>query len=143
MAQPSGNTAYYGNSILHDPASTVPADTWTCVEVHFKLNTNVSSAGGAELGLWLNDTLIQRFDEAGPVGYWIKEKFCPEQSPDATCTSFRTSSTPLEVLNLQTRTTNALKLNYLWLQNYVTDPGVGNVWYDDVVVAKRRIGCMQ
>jgi hypothetical protein len=142
MDVPSGNQAYWGNSILHDPSVTVPTG-WTCVEVQVRLNTNLASAAGAEVQLWLNDASIQHYNETGPLGYWIKEKFCPATTTDTTCTAYRTASTPLVPLNLQFRTTNSLKLNYLWIQNYVTDPGVGNVWYDDVVVAKRRVGCIQ
>ena len=27
--------------------------------------------------------------------------------------------------------------------SYITDPGEGSVWYDDMVVARRRIGCLR
>lgn len=143
MASPSGSTAYYGNAVLHDTSATMPADGWTCVEMHLKLNTDLASAAGGELTLWFNDNLVQSYDEAGPLGYWIKDKFCPDTTSDASCTAYRTAGTPLVPLDLQVRTTNSLKLNYLWLQNYVTSAGVGNVWFDDVVVAKRRVGCIQ
>jgi len=46
-------------------------------------------------------------------------------------------------LDLQTRTTTALQLNAFWPQNYVTDPAVGSVWFDDMVLARVRIGCIR
>lgn len=143
MENPSGSGAYYGNTILHDTSATVPADGWTCMELQVKLNSDPASAQGGELALWLDDTLVQRYNETGPLGYWVRDKFCPNASTDTTCTAYYTPGTPLVPLDLQFRSTNSLKLNYLWMQNYITSGGVGNVWYDDVVVAKRRIGCIR
>jgi hypothetical protein len=143
MATPSGTTAYYGNYILQDTSVRAPDNGWVCVEMHQKLNTDMSSAAGAELDVWFNDVLKQRYTNTTPRGYWIREKFCPENTTDTTCTAYKTSSTPIEVLDLQMRNTSALKLNYLWLQNYITESGSGSLWFDDVVVAKKRIGCTQ
>ena len=36
-----------------------------------------------------------------------------------------------------------LKLNAFWPQNYITDPVAGSVWFDDMVIAKQRIGCLR
>jgi len=46
-------------------------------------------------------------------------------------------------LDIQFRSSAALQLNHIWLQNYITDPSAGNVWFDDVVVAETRIGCLR
>jgi hypothetical protein len=46
-------------------------------------------------------------------------------------------------LDLQWRSTAALALDNFWPQNYITDAGAGSVWYDDMVVAKARVGCIQ
>jgi len=35
-----------------------------------------------------------------------------------------------------------LKLNAFWPQNYITDPASGTVWFDDMVVATVRVGCL-
>ena len=46
-------------------------------------------------------------------------------------------------LDLQYRSTADLKLNAFWPQNYITEGGAGDVFYDDMVIAKSRIGCIQ
>jgi hypothetical protein len=143
MATPSGSTAYYGNSTIHDPSVVAPGDQWICVEMHVKLYSDTQSAKGGVLGLWQDDKLIQEFTETGPMGYWIRDKFCPVSSTDPECTANHTPTDPIVPLDLQLRNTTALKLNYLWMQNYITDSGSGSVLFDDVVVAKRRIGCIQ
>jgi len=50
---------------------------------------------------------------------------------------------PYIPLDLQFRTTTDLKLNVFWPQNYITSGGEGSLWYDDMVVARVRIGCLQ
>jgi len=35
------------------------------------------------------------------------------------------------------------QLDHLWPQNYITDPASGSVWFDDMVIAKVRIGCLR
>ena len=39
--------------------------------------------------------------------------------------------------------TTALQLNNFWPQNYITNPAVGSLWLDDMVLAKVRIGCVR
>jgi hypothetical protein len=46
-------------------------------------------------------------------------------------------------LDLQVRIIEELKLNYLWPQNYTTAEGQTTVWFDDIVIATRRIGCLR
>jgi hypothetical protein len=143
MDTPSGTTAYYGNSFLQDSNVKALDSTWVCVELHLKLNPDGSSATGGELGVWLNDASLQQFTSSAPKGYWMKDKFCPENTTNSTCTSYRSASTPLVPLDLRYRSTTALKLNYIWVQNYITDAPAASVWFDDLVVAKRRIGCLR
>lgn len=142
MSSPSGSTAYYGNSLLHNTSVVATDNTWICLEIHLKLNTDMSSTAGAVLDLWVNDAPIQQYIQTSPLGYWIRDKFCPSTTTDKACTDYKTSSTPLETLNQQYRNTSNLKLNYIWLQNYITSNPGGNLWYDDLVVAKKRIGCI-
>ncbi len=142
MDQPSGNTAYYGNAVVHQNSFTVDEGQWVCLEVHAKLNASTSSGQGAVLEVWKNDTLVQRFDDAGPMGYWIKDKFCPQGADGAECTDY---PAPFDtVLDLQQRSTSSLKLNAFWPQNYITQSGT-TAWveYDDMVIATSRIGCLQ
>jgi hypothetical protein len=142
MAQPSGTTAYYGNAVIHQNAFTVDEGSWVCVEVHVKLNTDLASGAGAVLEVWKNDALVQRYDDSGPMGYWIRDKFCPQGADGTECTSY---PAPFDtVLDQQERTTSALQLNYFWPQNYITQAGT-TAWveYDDMVVATTRVGCLQ
>jgi hypothetical protein len=142
MDQPSGDTAYYGNSVIHDP-TLVAKEQWQCFEIHVKVNPSTSSGAGAELGFWLDDRAIIQFTDADPTGYWVKDKFCPNAATGSECTNYRPASPTLVPLDLQLRNTAALTLNYFWPQNYITSGGAGAVWYDDMVVARKRVGCIR
>ena len=143
METPMGSTAYYGNALVHDPSLRAPDDTWFCVELHIKINPDPASAAGAELGLWINDTSVQQFSDTTPLGYWVRDKFCPDAATGTECTMYRPTSPTLEPLDLRFRSVGSLKLNSFWPQNYITEGGAGNVWYDDMVVATRRVGCIR
>jgi hypothetical protein len=142
MDQPSGSTAYYGNSVLHDPTLTAK-EAWQCFEIHVKVNPSAASAAGAAWGFWVDDRAVLEFTDAAPLGYWIKDKFCPAATTATECTDYRPAAPTLLPLDLQVRSTTALNLNYIWPQNYITDGGAGAVWYDDLVVAQRRVGCIR
>jgi hypothetical protein len=141
MDVPTGTTAYYGNSVVHDPNLTAKAQ-WQCIELHILLNPDPSSGAGAELGVWVDDQSIMQFTDSAPLGYWVKDKFCPNSAVGTDCTNYKPASPTLVPLDLQYRSTAALKLNVFWPQNYITDTGGGSVWYDDMVLAKSRIGCI-
>jgi hypothetical protein len=141
MDAPSGTTAYYGNALVHQNAFTVDQAEWMCIEVHVKLNTDVTSAAGAVLEVWKDDALVQHFDASGPLGYWIKDKFCPTGADGPECTDYPSPANT--TLNLQFRNTSSLQLNAFWPQNYITSGPDGNVQFDDMVVATERIGCLR
>jgi hypothetical protein len=144
MDMPSGNTAYYGNSIVHKAAFIVDDGQWMCLEVHLKLNTDPASSMGAELDVWKNDILVARFDAQAPIGCWIKDKFCPTGVDGTECTDYpNLCATPYVPLDQQWRSTTALQLNYFWPQNYITQGPDGSVQYDDMVVATSRVGCLR
>lgn len=144
MDNPSGSTAYYGNTLVHDAGFKVDDDQWMCIEIHIKLNPNPASGAGAELGVWKDDVSVIQYNDTSPMGYWLKDKFCPDGATSASCTDYPPSpSTPKVALDLQYRNTTALKLNAFWPQNYITKGGAGSVSYDHMVVAKSRVGCMQ
>ena len=131
---------YWGNALVSRDAFTADDNEWACVEVHAKLNTDMASDAGAVLEAWKNDTLIQPFPETAGVGYWVQDHFCPAGADGPQCSYSPTAPGPLD---LQFRTTTALQLNYFWPQNYVTDPTPSSVWFDDMVVATTRIGCLR
>jgi hypothetical protein len=114
-----------------------------CFELHIKLNPSAASGAGAELGLWVDDRSIMQFTDASPLGYRIKDKFCPDAATGRECTDYRPTSAVLVPLDLQCCSTTDLKLTAFWPQNYITSGGAGSVWYDDMVVAKARVGCIR
>ncbi|HEY1696225.1 MAG TPA: hypothetical protein VGG39_28860 [Polyangiaceae bacterium] len=142
MDQPSGSTAYYGNALVNENSFGIDESTWSCIEVHVKMNTDPASGAGAVLEVWKNDALVQSFTSTGPLGYWIKDKFCTPAADGTQCTSY---PAPFDtVLDLQWRTTPSLQLDYFWPQNYITQSGVtGSMQFADMIVATSRVGCIQ
>jgi hypothetical protein len=141
MDVPSGDTAYYGNGFVHQNAFTIDEGQWVCLEVHVRLNPGASSGAGAVLEVWKNDVLVRRFDDSGPLGYWIRDKFCPTGADGQECTDYPAPADT--ILDLQLRSTLALKLNAFWPQNYITEGPDGSLQYDHMVVATRRVGCLR
>jgi hypothetical protein len=145
MDMPMGNTAYYGNAIINQKGFTVDEGSWVCIEVHVKLNSDPSSGAGAMFEVWKNDALVQHYDPQAPVGCWIKDKFCPQGADGPECTDYpNLCIKPYVPLGQQWRSTAALQLDYFWPQNYITQAGT-TAWvqYDDMVVATKRVGCLQ
>ena len=129
---------YWGNELVDD--NSFSADTsWECIEVHATLNTDMSSSAGSILEVWKNNNLLQNFTATGPAGGWVQDHYCPAGSTSSQCQYSYTAPGPAD---LQVRTTSALRLNYFWPQNYLTSgSGPGSVWYSNMVVATKRIGC--
>lgn len=143
METPTNNgTSYYGNALVHQNDFTIDPGQWVCLEAHLALNTESGSATGAVLEVWKADVLVARFDSAGPMGYWIRDKFCPAGADGRECTDFPAPAN--EILDLQMRTTTAYGINAFWPQNYISDGTVmGRLRFDQMVVATARIGCMR
>jgi len=135
---------YFGNAVVNQTDFVDTDDTWICLEIHVKLNSDPASATGAEMDIWRNDALIQHYDAQSPLGFWTADKFCPPAGDDYYCVTYPppAGTTPIP-LDLQWRSTTALQLNYFWPQNYITDPGPGVLQFADMVVATRRVGCLQ
>ena len=128
---------YWGNSLVERSSFTADDNTWMCIEVHAKLNTDVASAAGAALEVWKNDVLVQAYPETAGTGYWVQDHFCPVGA-DVGCNYTPFAPGPLDI---QFRDSSSLHLNAFWPQNYITSPNTGTVWYDDMVIATARIGC--
>ncbi len=133
---------YFGNTLLHDAKFRLRSGKWVCDEIHLKVNPDPASGTGAILEVWENDKLIRRFDDQGPLGYWVRDKFCPAKANGAECTTYRSAGSKLVLLDQQWRTTQALKINYFWPQNYNTSSTDSSLLLDDIVVATRRVGCI-
>ena len=74
-------------------------------------------------------------------GYWVRDKFCPDDADGAECTDY--SAPADQILDLQFRTTADLALNAFWPQNYITEDAMGTLTFDQMVVATTRIGCLR
>jgi hypothetical protein len=135
------NPAYYGNSMIHRNDFTVDDDSWVCLEVHVRLNDDLGSGGGAVIDVWKDDVRLVHFDDAGPMGYWIRDKFCPDGADGTECTDYPAPAD--EILDLQLRSTADLQLNAFWPQNYITDDAMGTLTFDQMVVATSRVGCLR
>ena len=142
MADPAGKAdAYYGNALLHDAQLLTGSDTWTCYEIHLKLNPEMTNGSGAVLELWKNDALVRRFDDTGPYGYWVGDRFCPNDADGTECTKYRPANPDLMLLDQRYRTVPQLKINYIWPEHYNTASTPSSLRFDDMVVAQQRIGC--
>jgi hypothetical protein len=136
-------SSYWGNSLVHHSAAAYSAE-WIGIEVYFKVNPSMSSGVGAELTLWINDELIVSFTVASGLGHWVADKFCTENSDLPSCTNYPPDEGEQMIpLDLQVRIIEELKLNYFWPQNYTTGDDSTIVWYDDIIIASRRIGCLR
>ena len=134
-------TKFWGNTLIHAPQFVMQSDTWVCYEIHLRLNPNPEIGTGAALEVWENDQLVQSFDDSGPPGYWVQDKFCPNDAQDAPCLNFRPSDPTFVLLDQRWRTTSALKINAFWPQNFNSAAASSKLLFDDMVVARQRIGC--
>lgn len=144
---PRGQT--WGNSFIHDPALKVARGRWIGVEVMMKMN-DVDDSNG-EMALWIDGKLVSHLGKGFPRGKWIFDKFIPgqggeslrwnDQAGDRESFTVPPDGAPFE--GFRWRTTKDLKLNFLWLLDYITTAPAGHVskvWFDDVVVATDYIG---
>ena len=122
---------YWGNWLLNNPSVTAPRGQWVCVEQMVKLNNPTTAANG-EHALWLNGVKISHLGPGFPNGFWQGGRFT--QDPNGS---------PFE--GFQWRSTSALNINWIWLQNYSPNdpPGYsGTMLFDHVVAATSYIGCL-
>jgi hypothetical protein len=127
-----GGGTYWGNFLLNNPAIQAPANQWVCVEHMVKLNNPVSANNG-EHAIWLNGTKVSHVGQGFPTGSWSGGIFTQGAG-----------STPFE--GIRWRTSTALNLNWIWLQNYSPDDPAGvssKIMFDHVVAATQYIGCLR
>lgn len=135
---------YYGN--VFDPLVPVqaPRGEWICLELMIKCNSAPDKRDGEE-AFWVNGRLIDRWAPGSHTGTWFRDKFRQEGV-------FNTAPKPFE--GFMWRKTDALKINYVWLQYYLEgvydlrpkDPSIpingqlAKVKFDNVVLARHYIG---
>ncbi|MGE3669353.1 MAG: hypothetical protein AB7K71_06815 [Polyangiaceae bacterium] len=136
-------TPYYGNNFNPADQSEFPRDQWFCVEIYTKANTPGSYDG--ELALYVDNALVGEYRTGTPRGRWLRDNFYShgqyfqdEQAFEGF--NFRTSAdVGLKAVTLdayyEKGTLDAKE------QNGITVPEAQITRYDDVVVARSRIGC--
>ena len=128
---PDGGGAYWGNFLLNNPNVQLPRGQWACVEQMVKLN-NPTTARNGEHALWINGVKVSHLGLGFPNGFWYGGRFT--QDP---------AGSPFE--GFMWRSTSALNINWIWLQNYSPDDPAGftaTMLYDHVVVATSYVGCL-
>ena len=126
-----GNTFTWGL-----PKPQAHRDRWMCVEIMVKLNDPVTVSNG-EQAYWIDGKLyrhdgqvVSHTGRGFPLGRWTHDKFRPD-----------TKGQPFE--GYQWRTSEALKINFIWTYIYITDAPAGHVsrvWFDNIVLAREYIG---
>ncbi len=133
-SSPDGKS--WGHDFINDPALSAERGRWICVELMMKMNEPVTQSNG-EQALWIDGRpwirdgqTVSHLGQGFPRGKWVWDSFNPDPQGE-----------PFE--GFRWRTTEDLKLNFLWLLLYITDspPGhISKVWFDDIVVAREYIG---
>ena len=120
--------ACWGNNMMWGERPRVVSDQWVCLEVMMKVNTPGQNDG--EFAVWINDQAIQHLREGEPnmdrTGWGV---WGPDPNGD-----------PFPGFNW--RSTTDLAWNWIWLDFYENYSGALEMKWDQVVVAKERIGCM-
>jgi hypothetical protein len=123
-----------------NPDHPVPAvrGAWQCVEIMMKMNSAPEEYDG-ELALWIDGKLEAHFVRGAPGGPWTGRGFHLLKSGGEPFEGFRW------------RNTSDLKINFLWLEHYVSGRSaqregpekpnpMNRASFDDVVVSTEYIG---
>ena len=110
---------------------------WICVEMMVKLNKPVNEANG-EQAFWIDGRLgrrngqtVSHIGPGYPKGRWTGGWWKPENNAKSAFEGF------------QWRNDDKLTINYIWPYLYITKSPKGHisqVWFDNIVVAKKYIG---
>ena len=132
MGMEGGPSKYWGNVFFPEKEEKVGLGKWICVEFMIKMNDPVGVQNGEE-AFWINGKKVlhlgvgfPRVDKKG--GY------------------FRENSNGKPFPGFQWRSDKELKLNFFWLNYYMTKGKQGEVdqiLFDEIVVSSEYIGPLQ
>lgn len=136
--KPSADGRSWGNGLLPARPQPIPAGTWQCVEIMLQLNSSSELRDG-ELALWIDGELQMHIAPGRPRTEWTGMGFAVLEEGGEPFEGFRW------------RTTDELKINFVWLLHYVTEQAArqnqvqnpqakNRVWFDDIVIATEYIG---
>ena len=146
-----GTTYHYGNVFRPPSQAPFPRDEWFCIEIMAQTNTVGTSNGS--LAFWIDDELIGHYSPGTPTGTWLRDSFHTGGCDYSACTE------PLPFEGFDFRSSDAVRFKGLFLDAYYERNSTANkqttlrergldvldeqtIYYDDVVVATQRIGCM-
>ena len=132
--------AFYGNNFRPEKQPHFKRDEWICVELMIKLNTPGKHDG--EQAFWINGEKVGHWKAGSPEGTWIRDSF-------RSFGKWNKDPKPFEGFNW--RTDEALKINYIYLQWYLSKnqswpkmtADKNTVYFDDLVLATEYIGPMK
>lgn len=145
---PRGQT--WGNCFTAPGQPAAERGQWQCLELMIGLNSPASASSG-ELALWKDGKLVSHLGPGYPRGKWTFDRFLIGQGGegirwnDATGDreTFEVAEGGEPFAGFRWRSTEDLKLNFLWLLCYITGAPTGHVSkvrFDDVVVATEYLG---
>ena len=149
---PRGQT--WGNSFELDvPDRPVEREKWICLEVMLKLN-DVGDSNG-EQAYWLDGKLSRKGDAVTSyqgkgfpsTGTWVYDKFYPGVAKEGVAFDYgKGKGVPVAggkpFPGFRWRSSADLNINAIWLYRYMSKPetGTSQVWWSNLVVAKKYIG---
>lgn len=145
-----GTTYYYGNVFQPREQQPFPRDRWFCLEIEAHANTVGNSDGS--LRYYLDDELVGAYGPGYPEGTWLRSSFHEGGCDFAACTP------PAPFAGLDLRTSEDVLFKEFFLDAYyerdsstnrraemeangLTVSSEQTILYDDIVIAKERIGC--
>lgn len=145
-----GSTYYYGNMFAPPEQQPYPRDAWFCIEIRAKANAPSENTG--ELTFWIDNLKVGEYRPGFPDGTWLRDSFHTDGCDFSACTE----PVPFEGFNFRTspevgfkavildayyeRGSNANKREELESRGLTLSDNQ-TIYYDDVVVATKRIGC--
>ncbi len=126
----SSDSGYWGNTFRPETPIEMEVGEWTCVEFMLKMNSPVEELNG-EMAFWINGKKILHLGENFPL---LKKGGNSIESSDGY---------PFE--GFQWRNKEDLKLNFFWLNYYMTKGNLGDIdqiLFDEVVVSTEYIGVL-
>lgn len=144
------STYYYGNTFRPPEQTPFPRNEWFCIEMRSKANSVGQSDG--LLSFWINDQLVGDFRSGFPDGTWLRDSFHPGGCDFSACTDpkpfegfdFRTSEDVLFkafVLDAYYERGSTQGKRETLEEKGISVDDAQTVLYDDIVIAKERIGC--
>ncbi|MCF6224639.1 MAG: hypothetical protein L3J34_13075 [Flavobacteriaceae bacterium] len=121
---------YWGNTFRPSPLKEIPINKWICVEFMLKMNDPVNEYNG-EQAFWINGKKILHLGKGFPLLEGGGNRF--ENS----------KGNPFE--GFQWRKDKELKLNFFWLNYYMTkgvEGEIDEILFDDIIISTSYIGML-